>query len=148
NFTAMRGAYSGGMQPGLYPAFVGDILFHAAMPITIYFLTQLGLWILSMRSATLSALEEDYVTAARARGLSDGRIRTAYVGRNAVVPLVAQLAISVGFIVGGAAIIEQIFAIQGIVLLTTISVVVANLAADLLYSKLDPRIGRAGGAAG
>jgi len=167
NFTAMRGAYSGGMQPGLYPAFIGDILFHAAMPITIYFLTQLGLWILSMRSATLSALEEDYVTAARARGLSDGRIRTAYVGRNAVLPLVAQLAISVGFIVGGAAIIEQIFAyqgvglrlldsvrqrdypvIQGIVLLTTISVVVANLAADLLYSKLDPRIGRAGGAAG
>ena len=120
-----------------------------------------------MRSATLSALEEDYVTAARARGLSDGRIRTAYVGRNAVLPLVAQLAISVGFIVVGAAIIEQIFAyqgvglrlldsvrqrdypvIQGIVLLTTISVVVANLAADLLYSKLDPRIGRAGGAAG
>src|SRR5213593_1984922 len=167
NFTAMRGAYSGGMQPGLYPAFVGDILFHAAMPITIYFLTQLGHWILSMRSATLAALEEDYVTAARARGLSDGRIRTAYVGRNAVLPLVTQLAISVGFIVGGAAIIEQIFAyqgvglrlldsvrqrdypvIQGIVLLTTISVVVANLAADLLYSKLDPRIGRAGGAAG
>ena len=167
NFTAMRGAYSGGMQPGLYPAFIGDILFHAAMPITIYFLTQLGQWILSMRSATLSALEEDYVTAARARGLSDGRIRTAYVGRNAVLPLVAQFAISVGFIVGGAAIIEQIFAyqgvglrlldsvrqrdypvIQGIVLLTTISVVIANLAADLLYSKLDPRIGRAGGAGG
>jgi len=167
NFTAMRGAYSSGMQPGLYPAFIGDVLFHAALPITIYFLTQIGHWILSMRSATLAALEEDYVTAARARGLSDGRIRTAYVGRNAVLPLVTQLAISVGFIVGGAAIIEQIFAyqgvglrlldsvrqrdypvIQGIVLLTTISVVVANLAADLLYSKLDPRIGRAGGAAG
>jgi peptide/nickel transport system permease protein len=120
-----------------------------------------------MRSSTLSALEEDYVTAARARGLSDGRIRTAYVGRNAVLPLVTQLAISVGFIVGGAAIIEQLFAyqgvglrllaavgqrdypvIQGIVMLTTIAVVVANLAADLLYSKLDPRIGRAGGASG
>ena len=167
NFTAMRGAYSSGIAPGFTPAFVGDIFFHAALPITIYFLTQIGHWILSMRSATLSALEEDYVTAARARGLSDGRIRTAYVGRNAVLPLVTQLAISVGFIVGGAAIIEQIFAyqgvglrllaavtqrdypvIQGVVLLTTIAVVTANLAADLLYSKLDPRIGRAGGAAG
>ncbi|HKC90301.1 MAG TPA: ABC transporter permease, partial [Candidatus Limnocylindria bacterium] len=167
NFTQMRGAYSAGIQPGISLQFIGDIFFHAALPITIYFLTQIGHWILSMRSATLSALEEDYVTAARARGLSDGRIRTAYVGRNAVLPLVSQFAISVGFIVGGAAIIEQIFAyqgvglklldavrqrdypvIQGIVMLTTIAVVVANLAADLLYSKLDPRIGRAGGAAG
>jgi len=167
NFTSMRGAYTPGMVPGFTLAFIGDLFYHASLPITIYFLTQIGHWILSMRSATLSALEEDYVTAARARGLSDGRIRTAYVGRNAVLPLVTQLAISVGFIVGGAAIIEQIFAyqgvglrllaavtqrdypvIQGIVMLTTIAVVVANLAADLLYSKLDPRIGRAGGAAG
>src|SRR5207245_2657299 len=167
NFTSMRGAYTSGLEPGFTPAFIADIFYHAALPITIYFLTPLGHWILSMRSATLSALEEDYVTAARARGLSDGRIRTAYVGRNAVLPLVTQLAISVGFIVGGAAVIEQLFAyqgvgkrlldsvtqrdypvIQGVVLLTTISVVVANLAADLLYSKLDPRIGRAGGAAG
>lgn len=167
NFTAMRGAYTSGMQPGFTPEFIGDIFFHASLPITIYFLTQIGHWILSMRSATLSALEEDYVTAARARGLTDGRIRTAYVGRNAVLPLVTQLAISVGFIVGGAAIIEQLFAyqgvglrllaavtqrdypvIQGIVMLTTIAVVVANLAADLLYSRLDPRIGRAGGASG
>ena len=167
NFTAMRGAYSSGIEPGFTPQFIGDIFFHASLPITIYFLTQIGHWILSMRSATLAALEEDYVTAARARGLSDGRIRTAYVGRNAVLPLVTQLAISIGFIVGGAAIIEQIFAyqgvglrllaavnqrdypvIQGIVLLTTASVVIANLAADLLYSKLDPRIGRAGGTAG
>ena len=167
NFTSMRGAYSSGMSAGFTPAFIGDIFYHASMPIAIYFLTQIGHWILSMRSATLSALEEDYVTAARARGLSDGRIRTAYVGRNAVLPLVTQLAISVGLIVGGAAIIEQIFAyqgvglrllaavtqrdypvIQGIVMLTTIAVVVANLAADLLYSKLDPRIGRAGGSSG
>ena len=159
NFTAMRGAYTSGMQPGLYPAFIGDVLFHAAMPITIYFLTQLGHWILSMRSATLSALEEDYVTAARARGLSDGRIRTAYVGRNAVLPLVTQLAISVGFIVGGAAIIEQIFAyqgvglrlldsvrqrdypvIQGINLLVVTIIVLINLLVDLTYAVLDPRI--------
>lgn len=167
NFTSMRGAHSPGMQPGFTLDFIGDIFYHAALPITIYFLSQIGDWILSMRNATLSALEEDYVTAARARGLTDRRIGAAYVGRNAVLPLVTQLAISVGFIIGGAAIIEQLFAyqgvghrllaavtqrdypvIQGIVLLTTVSVVLANLAADLLYAKLDPRIGRAGGAAG
>ena len=161
--TQMRGAYTAGIEPGLTPEFIGDVLFHAALPITVFFLTHIGHWILSMRSATLAALEDDYVVAARARGLRDSRITTAYVGRNAVLPLVTQLAISVGFIVGGAVLIEQIFVyqgvgqrlvkavaqrdyplMQGILLLVTISVVVANLVADLLYSKLDPRIGRTG----
>jgi peptide/nickel transport system permease protein len=160
--TQMRGAYSPGVEPGFTPAFIGDVFFHAALPITVFFLTQIGHWILSMRNATLATLEEDYVVAARARGLRDSRITTAYVGRNAALPLVTQLAISVGFIVGGAVIIEQIFlyqgvglrlvravaqrdypVMQGILLLVTVSVVVANLAADLLYSRLDPRIGRA-----
>jgi len=163
--TQMRGAFSPGIQPGFSLEFIGDVLFHAALPISVFFLTQIGHWILSMRNATLASLEDDHVLAARARGLSDRRITTAYVGRNAVLPLVTQLAISVGFIVGGAVIIEQIFVyqgvgqrlvravaqrdypvMQGILLLVTISVVVANLAADLLYSRLDPRIGRAGDA--
>lgn len=160
--TQMRGALSPGVQPGFTLDFIGDVLFHAALPITVFFLTHIGHWILSMRNATLAALEEDYVVAARARGLSESRITTAYVGRNAALPLVTQLAISIGFIVGGAVLIEQVFlyqgvglrllravaqrdypVMQGILLLVTISVVVANLVADLLYSKLDPRIGRA-----
>jgi peptide/nickel transport system permease protein len=161
--TKMRGAYSPGIEPGFSAEFLGDILFHAALPIAVFFLTHIGHWILSMRNATLATLEEDFVVAARARGLRDSRITTAYVGRNAALPLVTQLAISVGFIVGGAVLIEQIFlyqgvglrlvravaqrdypVMQGILLLVTVSVVVANLAADLLYSRLDPRIGRAG----
>ncbi len=160
--TQMRGAYSSGIQPGFSLDFIGDILFHAALPITVFFLTQIGHWILSMRNATLATLEEDYVVAARARGLSDARITTAYVGRNAALPLVTQLAISVGFIVGGAVLVEQVFVyqgvglrllravdqrdypvMQGILLMVTVSVVIANLAADLIYSRLDPRIGRA-----
>lgn len=163
----MRGAYSPDVPPGFTPQFIGDVLFHAALPITVFFLTHIGIWILSMRSATLAQLEEDHVTVARARGLTDGRITTAYVGRNAVLPLVSQFAIAAGAVVGGAVIIEQIFVysgvglrlvaavnardypvMQGIILMTTVAVIVANLTADLLYSKLDPRIGRAGGAAG
>lgn len=165
--AAMRGAFTPGVQVGPNLTFVLDVLFHASLPITVFFLTHLGHWILSMRSATLAALDEDYVTAARARGLSDSRITTAYVGRNAVLPLVTQFAIAAGYVVGGAVIIERIFVyqgvglrllnavfqrdypvMQGIVLLTTIAVVAANLIADLLYSRLDPRIGRAGGAGG
>jgi peptide/nickel transport system permease protein len=165
--TQMRGATSPGIQPGFTFEFVGDVLFHAALPISVFFLATLGHWILGMKSATINALEEDYVNAARARGLSDGRIMTAYVGRNAVLPLVTQLAITAGLAIGGSILIEQYFVyqgvglrlqaavtqrdypvMQGILLMVTLSVVLANLAADLLYSKLDPRIGRAGGATG
>lgn len=165
--TQMRGAYTPGIEPGFSLVFVGDVLFHASLPILTYFLGTVGIWILSMRGATLATLEEDYVTAARARGLSDRRITTAYVGRNAILPLVTHLAILTGAVVGGAVLIETIFVyqgvgqrlikavdqrdypvMQGIILMTTSAVVLANLIADLLYSRLDPRIGRAGGAGG
>ena len=163
----MRGSSSPSVIPGFHLEYLADVLFHAALPVAVYFLASVGHWLLSMKSATLATLEEDYVTAARARGLSDGRIATAYVGRNAVLPQVSQLAITAGFVVGGAFFIESILVypgiglrlfksieqrdytvMQGIVLLLTISVVVANVLADLLYAKLDPRIGRAGGANG
>ena len=165
--ASLRGAFSPGMRPGFTLDFIGDVLYHASLPIAVFFLTTIGNWILSMRSATLATLDEDFVVAARARGLPDGRITTAYVGRNAILPLVTQLAIATGFILGGAVVIEQIFVyegvglrllaainqrdyplVQGILLLATTAVVVANLVADLLYSRLDPRIGRAGGASG
>jgi len=165
--ASMRGAFTPGTEIGFNLTFILDVLFHASLPIGVFFLTNLGHWILSMRSATLAALDEDDVTAARARGLSDGRIATAYVGRNAVLPLVTQFAIAAGYVVGGAVVIERIFVyqgiglrlfnavsqrdypvMQGIVLITTVAVVIANVIADLLYTRLDPRIGRAGGAGG
>lgn len=165
--TQMRGAYSAGIQPGFTPEFVGDILFHAALPITVFFLATIGYWILTMRAATLATLEEDHVLAARARGLSDARITTAYVGRNAMLPLVSQFAIASGAAIGGSVLIELYFVyqgmglrliraidqrdypvMQGILLVVTATIVVANLIADLIYAKLDPRIGRAGGSSG
>ncbi|MGC9523652.1 MAG: ABC transporter permease, partial [Anaerolineae bacterium] len=123
-----------------------------------------GSWILSMKSSTMSTLGEDYVTVARARGLPERRIRTAYVGRNAMLPLVTQLLISIGFIVGGSILIESIFVYQGIgyrllqalntrdyplmqaiFLIITISVVISNLLADFVYGWLDPRVRVTGG---
>jgi len=162
--AAMRGSMSPGMQPHLGLDFVVDVFFHAALPIVTYFLTTVGVWMLTMKSSTVAALEEDYVTVARARGLSDSRITTAYVGRNAILPLFTQLTIAAGFVIGGSAFIEFIFVYQGIgyvllesinkrdytvmqgVFLTiTISVIVANVLADLIYSRLDPRIRLGGG---
>ncbi len=157
--TNMRGAYSPGVTPALSVDFAKDALFHASLPIAVYILSTVGSWMLIMKSSTLATLDEDYVTAARARGLKDGRITTAYVGRNAVLPLVTQLAIAAGFVVGGSLLIEPLFqyqgigfilknsvnqrdypVMQGIFLVVTTSVIVANLLADLLYGRLDPRI--------
>jgi peptide/nickel transport system permease protein len=160
----MRGSFTPGIQPGLTWVFIKDIFYHASLPIATYVLATVGGWLLTMKSNTISTLGEDYVTVARARGLSEGRITTAYVGRNASLPLIAQLAISVGFVVGGSILIEFIFVyqgigyrlreaintrdyplMQGIFLIITISVILSNLLADYVYSWLDPRIRLGGG---
>ena len=144
---------------GFMLKFIGDVLYHAILPVTFYVLTTVGSWMLAMKSSTVATLEEDYVTVARARGLPDSRIMTSYVGRNASLPLFTQLAISIGFVVGGSVLIESIFVyqgigqqllkainqrdypvMQGIFLIIVVSVTFANLLADLLYSRLDPRI--------
>jgi len=155
----MRGAYSPGVTPNLSLDFLSDAFYHAGLPITVYVLTTIGGWMLIMKSSTIETLGEDYVTVARARGLKDSRIRSAYVGRNAVLPLFPQLAISLGFVVGGSILVEKVFqyqgvgylllesvqrrdytVLQGILLIVTIAVVAANLVSDLLYSRLDPRV--------
>lgn len=155
----MRGSVSPGIKPGFTLEFIGDVLKHWFVPGIVYVLTTLGGWMLAMRSSTVSVLGDDYVTVARARGLPDFRIITAYVGRNASLPLVTALAISIGFLLGGSTVIEFIFVyqgvgllmsqaitkrdypvMQGILLVTTITVIISTAIADLLYGWLDPRI--------
>ena len=157
--AAMRGSLSPGVTAELSWAFVKDVFFHASLPMLTYVLTTLGTWMLTMKSSTLSVLEEDYITVARAKGLKGNRIVTAYVGRNAALPLFTQLTIAIGFVVGGSLLIEGIFRYQGIgstllqsilrrdypvmqavFLVITLSVIFANFFADILYSWIDPRI--------
>jgi peptide/nickel transport system permease protein len=114
---------------------------------------------LAMKSSTISTLGEDYITVAQARGLSERRVLTAYVGRNAMLPLLTRLAISVGFVVSGAVVIEEFFqypglgralyraiasrdytTMQGVFLVVTSAVVLANIASDLVLGWLDPRV--------
>jgi peptide/nickel transport system permease protein len=161
--SQMRGSLSPGIKPGLSLAFFADWFKHLLIPGSVYVLSTLGSWLLTMRSSTLSILGEDYVTVARARGLSDLRIMTAYVGRNASLPLVTNLAIALGFAVSGSILIEKIFVyqgvglllseaiarrdypvIQGVLLVTTITVLLATGLADLLGGWLDPRVRVAG----
>jgi peptide/nickel transport system permease protein len=159
----VRGSVDPNISPGLTFEYVGSILQHAVLPIVTYVLASIGGWILTMKSSTISTLGEDYVTVGKAFGLSERRILTDYVGRNAMLPLVTRLAISIGFVVGGSVIVEELFqypglgrsllkainardytSMQGMFLIITIAVVVSNVLADLLFGVLDPRV-RLGG---
>jgi peptide/nickel transport system permease protein len=160
----LRGAYTAGLTPGFNARFILDVFYHAILPITAYTIESIGGWALLMKSNAVSILGEDYVTAARARGLRDRRIAVSYVGRNAVLPPFTGLAIAFGGMLGGSALIESVFAypgigfffgaatgkrdyplMQGLFLLTIGGVIVANLLADFLYSRLDPRVRLGGG---
>jgi len=155
----VRGGVDPTVQVGFTLEYIGSILRYAFMPIFIYVLASIGTWILAMKSSTISTLGEDYITVAQARGLSERRVLTGYVGRNAMLPLVTRLAISVGFVVSGSVIIEEMFqypglgrnlfvaigqrdytTMQGMFLVITAAVVFANILADLAIGWLDPRV--------
>ena len=159
----MRGGVDPTIPPGFTLEYIGSVITYAILPITTYVLSSIGGWMLTMKSSTLSTLGEDYITVAKARGLSERRILTSYVGRNAMLPLATRLAISIGFVVGGSVIVEELFqypglgrnllraitvrdytTMQGIFVVITISVVVANILSDLMFGLLDPRV-RVGG---
>jgi len=155
----LTGAYDGTLTPGFNLPFILSALYHAFLPIMAYTIENVGGWALIMKANAVRVLGEDYVTAARAKGLKDRRIAIHYVGRNAILPSVTALAITFGGMLGGSTLIESTFAypgmgfffakavslrdyplMQGLFLLTTGGVIVANLIADLLYSRLDPRV--------
>jgi peptide/nickel transport system permease protein len=159
----MRGGVDPTITVGFTPEYIGSILYFAILPVTVYVLASIGGWILTMKSSTIATLGEDHITVAKARGLPENRILTVYVGRNALLPLITRLAISIGFIVGGSVIVEELFqypgigrnllrainardytTMQGFFLVFTISVVVSNTLSDLVLGWLDPRV-RLGG---
>jgi peptide/nickel transport system permease protein len=138
---------------------IGDIGVHLALPLATVSLGLIGQYSILMRSAVIDTLAEDYVTTARAKGLTGGRILRNHLLPNALLPAVTLIAINLGYVVAGAITVEYVFnwpglgrltvealnardypVLQGIFLLLGTSVVLANLAADLVYSVLDPRV--------
>ena len=114
---------------------------------------------LGMRNSMISTSSEDYITMAEAKGLRQSRIMMRYAARNAILPQVTGLGLTIGFIVGGALLTEVVFAypgigyqllnavnaldyplMQGIFLTITTAVLLANFAVDIAYVRLDPRV--------
>ncbi|GAB4503234.1 MAG: ABC transporter permease [Anaerolineales bacterium] len=136
-----------------------DILKHMFLPTLTYTIVFMGEYMLIMRSSLLDVLSEDYILTAKAKGLSTFQILKDHALKNAMLPLVTVIAINLGFTVAGALQIETVFSwpglggaiyesvnrrdfpvLQGTFLLIAVSVILANLIADLTYSYLDPRV--------
>jgi ABC-type dipeptide/oligopeptide/nickel transport system permease component len=136
-----------------------DLAEHITLPALTLGLVLYGEYTLIVRSAMLETLGEDYILTARAKGLKPWAILRKHALRNAMLPIATLVALSLGYVVAGAILIETVFSwpgigravydavlqrdypmLQGAFLLLTISVVFFNLLADLLYFKLDPRI--------
>jgi len=136
-----------------------NIAWHAVLPVASIVLVSFGAWHLGMRNTMINLVNEDFVVLAKAKGLSDRRIRYRYAARNAILPQITSLALSIGYIFGGAFIAEIVFNYPGLgkftlnaiqtrdysfiqaqLILLTASVLIANLASDILNVIFDPRL--------
>jgi peptide/nickel transport system permease protein len=157
------GFYVSTDTPSLSLIYFEDVLSHAALPAISLLITTIGTWVLTMRNTMITVLAEDYVRMARAKGLPGRRIMVDYAARNAVLPNLTGFAMSLGFVVSGAILIEYVFnypgvgymllqavqsedypLMQALFLLITVAVLVAILIADIATALLDPRTRAAG----
>jgi len=136
-----------------------DIAKHMFLPTLTYTIVYMGEYTLIMRSSLIDVLSEDYILTARAKGLNSTQILRDHALKNAMLPLVTVIAINLGFTVAGVIQIESVFSwpglgsaifeavirrdfpmLQGAFLLIAVTVILANLLADLTYTFLDPRV--------
>jgi ABC-type dipeptide/oligopeptide/nickel transport system permease component len=141
------------------PAALGSVLAHLLLPASALALPLLAAVFRTVRSDLLSALQEEYVVTERMKGLSEARILFWRVLKNALVPTTTLVGVQFGFVIGGTVLIETIFAwpgigqltlqafqyrdfplIQGIVIVYAVVVIASNLAVDLAYAWLNPRV--------
>jgi peptide/nickel transport system permease protein len=148
------GMYSSGAGNDL-----GDLLHHLALPAFVCGIQPIGNYIKQTKSSVLEVLNEEYIKTARSKGLTNPVIVLKHAFRNAMIPVVTTISLTIPFLIGGAVVTEQIFAWPGIgsLMITAITsrdypvimgvavlicgvVLVMNLILDLIYAALDPRI--------
>jgi len=150
--------YDTDIVPGFSPGFVGSVLQHAVLPGMTLLITSIGGWVLTMRNNMITTLAEDYVRMGRAKGLSNRKVMYGYAARNAFLPNLSGFAMSVGFVITGAVLVERVFnypglgqllytsvgnidypLMQALFMLFTVAVLLAILACDIATVWLDPR---------
>ena len=152
------GGYAQGVTVGFSWSFISSAISHGALPAVTIVIASVAGWMVGMRNMMLTTLGEDYVLVAQAKGLSTRRVALTYAARNAILPNLAGFALQLGFVVAGSLLTEIVFSypgigytllnavtsddyplMQGIFLVITLVVLLANFLADLLYVILDPR---------
>jgi peptide/nickel transport system permease protein len=152
------GLHSIDVEPGTLE-YLLDAAWHLTLPVITITAVYLADYALIMRSSLLDEIGEDYLLTARAKGLRDVEVRRRHATPNALLPTTTLIALSIGFVVSGAITIETVFSIpglgllatealsipdywvlQGTFLVTSAAVIVANLAANMVYGLLDPRV--------
>jgi peptide/nickel transport system permease protein len=150
--------YDLGLSPGFNGPFISSAITHSILPALTIVLTSMGGWMLQMRNMMLTTISEDYILVAQAKGLSARRVMFTYAARNAILPNIAGFALSLGFVVAGALVMEIVFSypgvgltlynavtsndyplLQGIFLVISLTVLLASLLADVIYVIADPR---------
>jgi len=136
-----------------------DFLWHMALPLFVEVLIGVAGVILLMRTSLLEVMREDYILTAKAKGLKERQVRIRHANRNAYLPIVTSLTLTMASVLGGAVIFEQVFSYPGmgllyldalynqdhflsgaILFILSLLVIIANIIADLLYGWLDPRV--------
>lgn len=151
------GGYTSGTTTGF--ARMVDIANHLVLPLLTLTLGYIGEYVIIMRSSLLEVMNEEFLLTARAKGVPERLVRRDHAVRNAFLPTFSLLCLSFGFVLGGAIVIEAVFSwpglglltyeainqldypvLEGVFLISSIAVIMANLVADLSYGYLDPRI--------
>ena len=154
----LSGGYSSWLSVDFSWAFLSSAFKHAVLPGLTIVVASVAGWLIPMRNMMVTTMSDDYVVLAEAKGLSSRRVMLNYAARNAILPSVATFTMSLGFVVGGAVLTEIVFTypgigntlyqavinedfplMQGIFLIITFVVLLANFLADLVYVALDPR---------
>jgi peptide/nickel transport system permease protein len=155
----MSHAYSDYLSPGFTWEYIGSVIQHMFLPAGTIILVSVGGWMMGMRSTMISVLNEDYITMAEAKGLSQRTVMYKYAMRNAILPNITQFGMSIGFILAGQLLTEMVFSypglgfylvrsvtnldyplMQALFLMITLAVLAANFLVDILYVQLDPRV--------
>jgi peptide/nickel transport system permease protein len=157
-WVPLRHAYSDGASPEWTFTFMADVARHAALPVFTVVIATLGGWMMGMRSAMVAVLGTEYLALGRAKGLSTLRLAWTYAARNALLPNVTSLGMSLGYVLGGSLLTEVVFSypglgflmvqavraqdfpvMQGLFVMITLAVLTANALVDVLTTLIDPR---------